>query len=244
MKITIKFILILLATSFIVSCSDNLETPDVELTVDNANSSVVESITFTITGEAETFVIFTGDENHEFEKSHLAATAGLDLDQELVTLANDSLPQIRTFLTPYVDDHNANAGAGNQLDLDAIMTNIATQVDIEYTNKLTAAYIIWQYFTELEGQVSRDIVDMYYEDNSTLLAPEGGFSTGAAINRYDKTYEYSYSQAGTYTVTLIATNVSNKQYSGSGYQDDRTSSGNEYDLGRTIKELVITVTEP
>ena len=42
MKITIKFILILLATSFIVSCSDDLETPDVELTVDNANSSVGE----------------------------------------------------------------------------------------------------------------------------------------------------------------------------------------------------------
>ena len=89
--------------------------------------------------------------------------------------------------------------------------------------------------------MARDIVDMYYQDKSTLLAPEGGFSTGAAVDRYEKTMEYSYSAEGTYVVTLIATNVSNKQYSGSGYQDDRTSPGSEYDLSRTIKELVITV---
>ncbi|WP_242155536.1 DUF5017 domain-containing protein [Aestuariivivens sediminis] len=244
MKLRIKFLLIFLTTSIFISCSDDLETPEVDFTVDNSSPVVGETVKFTITGGAETFVIFTGDENHEFEKSHLAITSGVDVDQELVVLRSEALPDIRDFLEPSVNTHNANAGPGNQLNLDAIMTNMATQVGIEYTNKLTAAYIIWEYFTELQGQVARDIVDAYYEDNSTLLAPEGGFSTGVAIDRYEKTLEYSYANPGMYVVTLIATNLSDKQYSGSGYQDDRTSSGDEYDLSRNIKELVITVTEP
>ena len=240
MKLRIKFLLIFLATSLCIGCSDDLETPEVEFTVDNSNPGVGETVTFTITGDAETFVIFTGDTNHEYEKSHLALTSGVDVDQELVEVTADSLPEIRDYLEPRVNDYNASAGS-NQLDLDGIMANIATQVGIQYTNKLTAAYIIWEYMSELEGQVARDIVDMFYEDKSTLLAPEGGFSTGIPIDRYEKALEYAYSDPGMYEVTLIATNVSDKQYSGSGYQDDRTSSADEYDFGRTIKTLIITV---
>lgn len=237
----IKFLLILVALVSIVSCSKDAITPEVTFSVDNSNPQVGENIKFTISGDAETYVVYTGDASHEYDKSYLVITEGKDVDQELVVLSADSLPEIRDYLDPIVSNYNGTVGPNQQISLDNLMTNITTLVGKEYTNKLTAAYEMWEFASGLQGQVFRDVVDLFFEDNSVLLAPEGGFSTGVAINRYDKTLEYSYSEPGTYTVTLIATNVGDKQYSGSGYQDDRTSSGSEYDLGRTIKEIVITV---
>jgi len=237
----IKSLLVLATLVIIVSCSTDAETPEVSFKVDNSSPMVGETVTFTITGDAETFVIFTGDASHEFAKSHLAVTEGMDVDQELVVLATDSLPEIRDYLDPIITNYNGTVGANQQVSLDNVMTSIATLVDKEYTNKLTAAYEMWEFAPGLQGEVFRVLVDLYFEDNSVLLAPEGGFSTGAAVNRYEKTYQYTYSESGTFTATLIATNVGNKQYSGSGYQDDHTSSGNEYDVNRIFKEIVITV---
>lgn len=241
MKTKLKFLFIFFATLSLISCSEEDLNPEITFTADITNPEVGEKITFTITGEADTYVIFTGDDSHEFKNSHLAVTSGVDVDQELVVLNSSRLQEIRDFLEPRVNNHNATAGPNSQLDLNAIMTNIATQVDVEYSNKLTAAYIIWEYMTELQGQVARDIVDAFYEDKSTLLAPTEGFSTGFAVDRYEKTFEYSFNAEGMYLVTLIATNLSDKQYSGSGYQDDRTASGDEYKYGRGYKEILITV---
>lgn len=239
MKNYIQLLLIITSTLFF-SCSD-IETPEVDFTVNNTNPKVGETVKFTITGEAETFVIFTGDNNHEFEKSHLAVTEGLDVDQELVVMVADSLPKIKTYLQPFINTYNATVGANAQLNIDDIMANIETLVDKEYTNKLTAAYEIWNFMTVINGQTARNIVDFYFQNKSVLLAPTGGFSTGFAVNRYDKTLEYTYTAPGMYIVTLVATNLSDKQYSGSGYQNDRTSSGNEYKYGRTLREITITV---
>lgn len=240
MKNYIKFLILSLTTTFFVSCSD-VDTPEVDFTVNNLNPTVGEKVTFTITGDAETFVIFTGDASHEFEKSHLAITSGLDVDQELVVMVADSLPKIKDYLQGPINNHNSTAGANNQVDIDVVMTNIATLVDKEYTNKLTAAYEIWEFVSVLQGQTIRDLVDLYFQNKSDLLAPPGGFSTGFAVDRYDKKLEYTYSTPGMYVVTLVATNVGDKLYTGSGYQDDRTSSGDEYNLGRVFRELVITV---
>ncbi|TBW28044.1 hypothetical protein [Gramella sp. KN1008] len=237
----IKSLLILATLVITISCSKEALTPEVNFNVDNANPQVGETITFTVSGDAETYVVYTGDTSHEFAKSHLVLTEGMDVDQELVVLANDSLPAIREYLEGPVNNYNADANANGEISLDNVMSNIANLVGKEYTNKQTAAYEMWEFASGLEGQLFRDLVDLYFEDNSTLLAPEGGFSTGFAVNRYEKTFKYTYSTPGTYTATLIATNVGGKEYSGSGYQDDRTSSGDEYDLNRKIKELVITV---
>ena len=81
----------------------------------------------------------------------------------------------------------------------------------------------------------------YFDDNSTLLAPEGGFSLGAAIHRYDKEYTYTYAEAGTFKAVVIATNVSSKKYSGSGYQDNATASASEYSYFRELKEVSVTI---
>ena len=240
MKNYIKFLILILTTNFFMSCSD-VESPEVDFTADNINPKVGETVKFTITGEGETFVIFTGDTSHEFENSHIAITSNEDTDQELIVMVTDSLPKIRTYLEPFINNYNATVGQTSQINLDNVMTNLATLVDKEYTNKLTAAYEIWQFVSFIPGEVTRDLVNLYFQDKSTLLAPSDGFSTGFAVDRYEKTMEYVYTTPGTYLVTLIATNLSDKQYSGSGYQDDRTSSGNEYLYGRTFRELVITV---
>ena len=89
--------------------------------------------------------------------------------------------------------------------------------------------------------VANDLVDNYFQDNSTLLAPDGGYATGVALNRYDLGFTHVYSEPGEYTATVIATNVSNKNYSGSGYKNDRTASANEYNFNRLMKQVTITV---
>lgn len=245
----IKFLVILFAIVTVVGCSKDAIAPEVDITADNVNLQIGETVTFTISGEAETFVVFTGDSMHEFVKSHLYITEGQELDQEVVVLTADSLLSLTPWLTLIVDNYNGGLDPGAPtVSIDAILGNLETLVDKEYTNKETAAYEAYLFLTDLNGDgiaraqnVARDMVNTYFEDHSVLLAPEEGFSTGFAIDRYDKTFEYAYNEAGTYTVTLLATNVGDKKYSGSGYNDDRSSSGDEYDLNRTIKELTITV---
>lgn len=241
MKNYLKISVFILFTTFFISCSDDVDNPTVEISADNLSPKVGDKVTFTVAGDAETLVIFTGDDTHEYIKSHLAITTGLNVDQELVVLLASNLTNIRNYLTPFVNNYNNTVGASQQLDIDAIMTNIATLVDKQYTNKLSAAYEMWLFMTPLNGVVTRNAVDLYYDDRSVLLAPTGGFSKGFSVNRYTKTLEHTYTQAGMYTVTLVATNLSDKQYSGSGYQDDRSSSADEYKYKRTFKEITITV---
>ncbi|MFH4967725.1 hypothetical protein V8G61_05915 [Gaetbulibacter sp. M240] len=241
MKKYIKSFLIGAVVLAFLSCNTDAPEPEVSFTVDNANPQVGETITFTITGGADTYVIYTGDTSHDFANSYLVITAGMDVDQESMVLVADSLPEIRDYLEPRINSYNAGVGAGQQYNLDNVMSNISNLVGKEYSNRLTAAYEIWEYVPGIQGEEIRNLVDLYFEDNSVLLAPDGGFSTGVAINRYETTYTYTYNETGTFTATLIASNVGEKQYSGSGYINDRTSSGNEYDINRAYKELVINV---
>ena len=86
-----------------------------------------------------------------------------------------------------------------------------------------------------------NLVTSYFTNNSVLLAPEGGFSTGKALNRNSLTYSYKFTTAGTYVVTLLGTKLSDKNYSGSGYIDDRSSSAGEYDYRRNTATVTIEV---
>lgn len=237
----IKYFAILFVLLTFLSCRKDIQSPEISFTADKVNLQVGETVTFNISGDAETFAIFTGDSTHEFSKSHLAVTEGLVVDQEEVVLTADSLVNVKPWLALRVDEYNATLGGGTPLSVETILGNLETLVDKNYTNKETAAYEAYLFMMDLGSAVARNMVNFYYEDQSVLLAPEGGFSKGEAIDRYKKSFEYAYNEPGTYTVTLIATNASYKKYSGSGYQDDRTSSGSEYDLNRTIKEISITV---
>ncbi|TRX70391.1 hypothetical protein [Carboxylicivirga sp. M1479] len=242
----IKFLAMFFVVVALGGCNKDAIVPEIDLTADKVKVQVNETVAFTVSGEAETFVIYTGDSMHEFAKSHLAVTEGKDLDQEEVVLTSDSLVSLTPWLTVIVDNHNAGLEPGIPLvSMDAILQNLETLVDKKYTNKESASYESYLFMIEMGSGLARtvatDMVNLYYEDHSVLLTPEEGFSTGFTIDRYEKSFEYAYNEVGTYIVTLIATNVGDKKYSGSGYQGDRTSSGDEYDLNRTIKELTITV---
>lgn len=238
---SIKYLTILFVILTMVGCIEDIDSPEISFTADKVNLQVGETVTFNVSGDAETYVIFTGDNMHEFAKSHLALTEGLDVDQEVVVLTADSLETLKPWLTERVNDYNAGLNGGTALDVETILTNIETLVNKNYTNKETAAYESYLFMEELGSNIARNMIDMYYEDHSVLLAPEEGFSTGVAINRYEKNYEYAYNEAGTYTVTLIATNVSHKNYSGDGYISNSSASADEYNYEREIKELIITV---
>jgi hypothetical protein len=69
----------------------------------------------------------------------------------------------------------------------------------------------------------------------------GGFSTGVAINRNELTYSYKFTTAGTYVVTLLGTRLSDKNYSGSGYIYNSTSSASEYNYKRNTDTVTIVV---
>ena len=69
----------------------------------------------------------------------------------------------------------------------------------------------------------------------------GGFSTGVALNRNNLTYSYKFAAPGAYVVTLLGTKLSDKDYSGSGYIDDRTSSAGEYNFKRNTDTVTIVV---
>jgi len=84
-------------------------------------------------------------------------------------------------------------------------------------------------------------VSTYFTKNQVLLAPAVGFSEGVALNRNNLTYSYTFKRRGTYTVTLLGTKLSDKNYSGSGYIDDRTSSAGEYNYGRNTATVTIEV---
>ena len=85
------------------------------------------------------------------------------------------------------------------------------------------------------------LVEPYFTNLSVLLTPVGGFSTGVAINRYDLTYSYKFTVPGTYVVTLLGTKLSDKNYFGSGYTLDRSSSAGEYDYKRHMDSVTIVV---
>jgi hypothetical protein len=227
MKNLLKSILISTCVVLVVvSCeSDDVSNPDVQFFVDNDNPTVGESLTFSIEGGAETYAIYTGDEGREFQNSNLVVTEGQELDQELVFLSADSIPAITTFIQVRVDDYNAENNP--DISADEIMNNISTLVGVEYTNKLTAAYEIYLFAPELEGFVARNLVDFFFTNESVLLAPPDGFSTGLPVDRYEKVLEYSYSTPGMYNATLVATNVGN--------------SSNNYETSYTTKEIIITV---
>ncbi|MCF6332017.1 MAG: DUF5017 domain-containing protein [Draconibacterium sp.] len=216
------------------SCNKDEIVPELSVTATPTTVAAGDPVTFEIFGDAETYVIFTGDEGHEYAKSYLAITEGKDVDLEEVALTNDSLIALEPWLKEVMNEQPPTYA-------DSVINVLNNEiVGKTYTNMETAIYEISKIMPDFWRE-ARELVENYFENYSTLLAPEGGFSKGVAINRYKLGYIYIYSQPGTYTAIVIATNISHKKYSGSGYVDDRTSSSNEYTYTREIKEVTITV---
>ena len=229
--------LLTLLFSFSSCEKDELDTW-VSLEADKTKLAVNETVSFKIAGNAETFVVYTGDAGHDFAKSYLVITEGKKIDEEVYVLSKASLDTWTPILTNEINTFNTPNAT---LDLDAIFLGLESLVGKPYY-KDTAANRLRELMPTLKTYSEcGNLVTSYFTNNSVLLAPEGGFSTGKALNRNSLTYSYKFTTAGTYVVTLLGTKLSDKNYSGSGYIDDRSSSAGEYSYNRNISTVTIVV---
>ncbi len=212
----------------------------VSIEADKTTVAVDETVSFTMSGNAETYVVYTGDTGHDFEKSYLVITGGKKVDQEDYVLTQAKLDLWIPILTADIATYNI-IHPTSPLNANAIIAGLASLVDKSYY-KDTAAIRIRELMPTLKTfNECQNLVDTYFTNLSVLLTPVGGFSTGVAINRYYLTYSYKFSTPGTYVVTLLGTRLSDKNYSGSGYIYNSTSSASEYNFGRNTATVTIVV---
>ena len=212
----------------------------VSLEADKTTVAVNETVSFTMTGNAETYVVYTGDNGHDFEKSYLVITGGKKVDQEDYVLTQANLDTWTPILTAEVAAYNI-LNPSTTLDANAIITGLQRLVNKSYY-KDTAANRIRELMPTLKTFTDcQNLVGAYFTNLSVLLTPAGGFSTGVAINRNNLTYSYKFATPGTYVVTLLGTRLSDKNYSGSGYIYNSTSSAGEYTYNRNTDTVTIVV---
>lgn len=225
--------------SFSSCVKDELDTW-VSIEASKTEVAVNETVNFTISGNAETYVIYSGDAGHDFAKSYLMITQGKKVDQEEYLLTQEKLTIWTPILTAEINAFNVlNPNA--KLDVNAILTGLTSLIDKPFY-KDTAANRLREIMPTLKTYTDcGNLVIAYFTNNSVLLAPVGGFSTGVALNRNNLTYSYKFAAAGTYVVTLLGTKLSDKNYSGNGYIDDRTSSASEFDYNRNTATVTIVV---
>ena len=221
----------------------------VSLEADKTEVAVNETVTFKMSGNAETYVVYTGDIEikpngqqipHIFANSYLVITGGKKVDQEDYVLTQAKLDIWIPILTAEIAAYNI-ANPNTPLNVNTIINGLQSLVDKSYY-KDTAAIRIRELMPTLKNFAScQALVVTYFTNLSVLLTPPGGFSTGVAINRYNLTYSYKFGTPGTYVVTLLGTRLSDKNYSGSGYIYNSTSSASEYTYNRNTDTVTIVV---
>ena len=228
----------------ILFCFTSCEKDEIDTWVSlEADKTVVaagETVTFKMSGNAETYVVYTGDTGHDFTKSYLVITGGRIIDDEDYVLKQSGLDAWTPILTAEIAAYNI-ANPNSTLDANTIIAGLTNLLDNSYY-KDTAAIRIRELMPTLKNFGDcQNLVVTYFTNLSVLLTPPGGFSTGVAINRYNLTYSYKFTAPGTYVVTLLGTRLSDKIYSGSGYIYNSTASASEYTYNRNTARVTIVV---
>lgn len=210
------------------SCGKEVAIPDVDLTASKNRVAVNEPVTFTATGTADGFALYTGDAGHEFEYSKYALTKDKDIEKEIV------------YLTPAGYDSLKVAG----LLPDSVLSVIKSLTGIRYNGLSVPTEKILE-FTNYELQFDPVLpqVQAYFTIEHFAGAPLSGYATGVALDPevVARTYTYAYTAPGAYTVYLLATNVGHKKYTAQGYNENRITSQAEYDRSTQLKSITITV---
>ena len=239
-KYSIRILMVLSILFCFTSCEKDEIDTWVSLQADKTTVAVDETVTFKMSGNAETYVIYTGDTGHDFTKSYLVITGGRTIDDESYVLKQSGLDAWTPILTPEIAAYNI-ANPNTPLNVNTIITGLQSLVDKSYY-KDTAAIRIRELMPTLKTFANcQNLVETYFTNLSVLLTPAGGFSTGVAINRNNLTYSYKFTAPGTYVVTLLGTRISDKIYSGSGYIYNSTASASEYNYGRNTATVTIVV---
>ena len=239
-KYSINILMLLTILFSFTSCEKDEIDTWVSLEADKSTVAINETVSFTMTGNAETYVVYTGDTGHDFAKSYLVITGGKKVDQEDYVLTQARLDTWIPILNAEIIAYNL-LNPNTTLDANAIITGLQRLVDKSYY-KDTAANRIRELMPTFKSfSDCQNLVGSYFTNLSVLLTPVGGFSTGVAINRNELTYSYKFTTAGTYIVTLLGTRLSDKNYSGSGYIYNSTSSASEYTYNRNTDTVTIVV---
>ena len=239
-KYSINILILLTILFCFTSCEKDEIDTWVSLEADKSTVAINETVSFTMTGNAETYVVYTGDTGHDFAKSYLVITGGKKVDQEDYVLTQANLNTWIPILNAEIIAYNL-LNPSTTLDANAIITGLQRLVDKSYY-KDTAANRIRELMPTFKSfSDCQSLVVTYFTNLSVLLTPVGGFSTGVAINRNELTYSYKFTTAGTYVVTLLGTRLSDKNYSGSGYIYNSTSSASEYNYNRNTDTVTIVV---
>lgn len=89
-----------------------------------------------------------------------------------------------------------------------------------------------------------DVYISFFELGTDEYEPwHTGTSLGSvyATGGLQKTYKYIYNEAGDFTITVVGTNVGDKNYSGINYNDERSNSLDDYTHKRALDSVKITV---
>lgn len=239
-KYSINILILLTILFSFTSCEKDEIDTWVSLEADKSTVAINETVSFTMTGNAETYVVYTGDTGHDFAKSYLVITGGKKVDQEDYVLTQARLDTWIPILNAEIIAYNI-LNPNTTLDANAIIAGLRRLVDKSYyidtaANRIRELMPTFKSFTDCQN-----LVVTYFTNLSVLLTPVGGFSTGVAINRNELTYSYKFTAAGTYVVTLLGTRLSDKNYSGSGYIYNSTSSASEYNYNRNTDTVTIVV---
>ena len=239
-KYSISTLKILTILFLFASCEKDEIDTWVSIEADKTIVAINETVTFKMSGNAETYVVYTGDTGHDFTKSYLVITGGKKVDQEDYVLTQVKLDIWIPILTAEIAAYNI-LNPNSPLNANAIIAGLGSLVDKSYY-KDTAAIKIRELMPTLKTFVDcQNLVVTYFTNLSVLLTPVGGFSTGIAINRYNLSYSYKFDTPGTYVVTLLGTRLSDKIYSGSGYVYNSTASASEYTYNRNTARVTIVV---
>ena len=239
-KYSIRISMLLTILFSFSSCEKDEIDTWVSLEADKSTVAINETVSFTMTGNAETYVVYTGDTGHDFAKSYLVITGGKKVDQEDYVLTQARLDTWIPILNAEIIAYNL-LNPNTTLDANAIITGLQRLVDKSYyidtaANRIRELMPTFKSYTDCQN-----LVVTYFTNLSVLLTPVGGFSTGVAINRNELTYSYKFTTPGTYVVTLLGTRLSDKNYSGSGYIYNSTSSASEYSYNRNTDTVTIVV---
>ena len=239
-KYSISTLKLLTILFLFASCEkDDLDTW-VSIEANKTTVAVNETVSFKMSGNAETYVVYTGDAGHDFTKSYLVITGGRTIDNEDYVLKQSGLDTWIPILTTEIAAYNI-LNPNSPLDTNTVIAGLRRLLDKSYY-KDTAAIRIRELMPTLKTFTDCQIlVGTYFTNLSVLLTPAGGFSTGVAINRYDLNYSYKFTAPGTYVVTLVGTRIGDKIYSGSGYIYNSTASASEYNFGRNTASVTIVV---
>jgi hypothetical protein len=159
-KYSISILMLLTILFCFTSCQKDEIDTWVSLEADKTTVAVNETVSFTMSGNAETYVVYTGDAGHDFTKSYLVVTGGKKVDQEAYVLTQAKLDLWIPILTADIATYNI-IHPTSPLNANTIIAGLTSLVDKSYY-KDTAAIRIRELmptlktFNECQNRISQN----------------------------------------------------------------------------------------